>query len=183
MPRLMNTLQQYQLAASFAEKVSGFIDTLPLFRTKFPDLKSHKQEQLAQTILKSTYNAHNASDDVKILQKLVNASDASHEEVMVHSFCTESCIELCKHSKLSTIRYNSLKQLLQEKIVSSVLLKRIADSGLDFNQLCLAYTRDPEKGIQCVLSEKRHDGQVRVTAHKCTAKKIRDFIANTIDRN
>lgn len=48
MPRLMNTLQQYQLAASFSEKVSGFIDTLPLFRAKFPDLKSHTQEQLAQ---------------------------------------------------------------------------------------------------------------------------------------
>ncbi|CAC5378942.1 unnamed protein product [Mytilus coruscus] len=143
-------------------------------------LKSHKQEQLAQTILKSTYNAHTASDDVKILQKLVNASEASHEEVIAHPFCTESCIELCKHSKLSAIRYNPLKQLLQDKIVSSVLLKRIADSGLDLNQLLLAYTRDPEKGIQSVLSEKRHDGQVKSNSTQVYREENKRFYCKSI---
>ncbi|CAC5372924.1 unnamed protein product [Mytilus coruscus] len=39
MPRLMNTLKTIQSCSFICKKVSGFIDTLPLFRTKFPDLK------------------------------------------------------------------------------------------------------------------------------------------------
>ena len=44
--------------------------------------------------------------------------------------------------------------MLNEKVVSKLILNKLAESGLDLSQLILAYKRDNEKGIQSVLSEK-----------------------------
>ena len=60
----------------------GFIDTLPLFRTLYPNEKSHKQGLIFALIIGGVYNAHNALGDVKalidILNKLkIKASDYS----------------------------------------------------------------------------------------------------------
>ncbi|XP_063408928.1 DNA polymerase III PolC-type-like [Mytilus trossulus] len=81
--------QMQPLASTFLENLKdhmlGFSDTLPLFRVKFPKRKSYSQSSLAKDILKTTYNAHNALDDVKILKQLIEV-DITKEQLIENSF-------------------------------------------------------------------------------------------------
>lgn len=70
--------------------------------------------------------------------------------------------------------------MLNEKGVSKLILNKMAESGLDLSQLILAYKRDNEKGIQNVLSGKKKDGHVRVTATKSIQRKIHNYIEQIV---
>ncbi|CAC5377710.1 unnamed protein product [Mytilus coruscus] len=85
-PRLLKSLSQYNLSTSFQKKVIGFMDKLSFFRKKYPDLKCHKQEFLAENLLQKQYQAHNFSEDVKILQSILNFAKPSASEMSENSF-------------------------------------------------------------------------------------------------
>ncbi|CAH1799569.1 unnamed protein product [Owenia fusiformis] len=83
MPVLMTALKKTGTINSFLKAVSGCIDSLKVFRKKFPN-RSHKQKDLVFDLLGMTYESHNAEGDVKALGKLVNLCESS--ELLSASF-------------------------------------------------------------------------------------------------
>ncbi|KAL3061117.1 hypothetical protein OYC64_009348 [Pagothenia borchgrevinki] len=54
----------------FEQVVSGFVDTLPLSKKLYPQLKRFNQPYLVRYFLGERYNAHNAVEDAKLLEEL-----------------------------------------------------------------------------------------------------------------
>ena len=52
--------------------VIGFCDSKELFKRKFPDMKPYTQEALADRFLHERYDAHEATTDIKIINKSGN---------------------------------------------------------------------------------------------------------------
>ena len=51
--------------------IVGFVDTLPLFRSEYPDEESYSQSNLFKRFINESYLAHDALEDVRALSKLV----------------------------------------------------------------------------------------------------------------
>uniref|UniRef100_A0A8W8I6I6 Exonuclease domain-containing protein n=1 Tax=Magallana gigas TaxID=29159 RepID=A0A8W8I6I6_MAGGI len=86
---LCNAFRSCGLQDRFCSKVSAFCDSLTLFRQKFPKLEKYKQEFLAQHFCGHTYNAHNALDDVIMLDEIMQAALLSVSDFKKHSYNTE----------------------------------------------------------------------------------------------
>ena len=121
-----------------------------IYRHELPQRRISRKE-LAE---KKTYNAHSAVADVKILQELTKMSKPSHTDIVNHSSGIESCFAFCKHAKESRKMLATMTGMLNEKVVSKLILNKMAESGLDLSKFILAYKRDNVKKIQSVLSEK-----------------------------
>ena len=63
---LWRAVTNANLSSRFSN-LEGFVDTLPLLRSLYPDRKTHKQAAMFDLIVGGTYNAHNAMGDVNAL--------------------------------------------------------------------------------------------------------------------
>ncbi|XP_076103417.1 uncharacterized protein LOC143072385 isoform X2 [Mytilus galloprovincialis] len=100
-------LSSVNLLNEFHCKVFGFSDTLHIFKKKIPGRKSYKQENLVKDILKRSYNAHNAVDDVQLLNILMKNLKVSLQDIVNHSFTVEYVHNYltefrCKEARLKT---------------------------------------------------------------------------------
>ncbi|KAI9546507.1 hypothetical protein NQZ68_026728 [Dissostichus eleginoides] len=75
---LMRVLEKFSLFEQFNQVVSGFVDTLPLSKNLYPELDYFNQPYLVRYFLGGKYNAHNAVEDVKQLEKLFNYWDPNN---------------------------------------------------------------------------------------------------------
>ncbi|KAH3699528.1 hypothetical protein DPMN_074484 [Dreissena polymorpha] len=71
---------------SFLSSVTGFVDSLLVFRQKYPG-QSHSQAHLARQLLGIIYNEHNAEADVQTLAKLIGLCTTS--ELLSYKFLAE----------------------------------------------------------------------------------------------
>ena len=94
----------------------GFVDTLPLFKAKFPECGSYKQEYLVSKCLGVSYNAHNSMDDVQSLRELVKKSSPSFEDHQPYFFTTESVFERILFATQSDRRNLSLEPLISNNV-------------------------------------------------------------------
>jgi len=97
-PMLTREISKENLWERFSKAATGFSDTLPIFKARFPGRKSekktYKQEDLARDILgEEAENAHNAIADVEILHKLVEKVDISAEEFIQNGQSLRSVYE------------------------------------------------------------------------------------------
>ncbi|KAH3733454.1 DNA polymerase III subunit epsilon-like [Dreissena polymorpha] len=76
-PILMSALKNNKMVKSFLSSVTGFVDSLEVFRNKYPGRRSYKQVDLARKLLGTTYNEHNAIADVQTLTQLVGLCTTS----------------------------------------------------------------------------------------------------------
>ncbi|XP_016350234.1 uncharacterized protein plex9.1 isoform X2 [Sinocyclocheilus anshuiensis] len=83
-PVLTRVLAQFDLLEEFAGVVSGCVDTLPLSREMF-QLPRYSQQFLVQRFLQESYGAHDASEDVRMLQELYRVWRPSQELVKKHT--------------------------------------------------------------------------------------------------
>ncbi|XP_076445543.1 DNA polymerase III PolC-type-like [Babylonia areolata] len=93
-PRLLNALTACGLVERFGRAVHGFVDTLPLFREICPRAANHRQPTLVRHYLGKEYPAHDAREDVKALQQVVDRARPGHDVFTRHSFTLEHIIEL-----------------------------------------------------------------------------------------
>ena len=70
LPFLGFYLKKFGFWKKFVTAVAGFVDTWILFRQEYPGRSSCKQVDLVAGLLGETYEAHNAMEDVKAVQKL-----------------------------------------------------------------------------------------------------------------
>ena len=152
------------LEQRFKDTVLGFVDTLTTIKRKFPKLISYKQECLAQHFGLSEYNAHNAEDDVRMLNNIVRAANLSDSEMTKCSYSSNCHFqqELFNLSRSKNI--DSLHVLVAKGVLKLCMAENIAGSGLALGHLKLVYDRSGEDGLTCVLSSKNRDGRPRITS-------------------
>lgn len=132
----------------------GGIDTLPLFKSMYPDAENHKQEYLFEKVLKEKYSAHNALDDVVSLEKLLNNSAPPTETLLKYSFTTTWGFKHQIFQETVAQKSNTFVILLDKKVVSKLTVTKIASSGLCYSHLQTVFLRDSEIGLQNLLCER-----------------------------
>ncbi|XP_062601160.1 uncharacterized protein LOC134262849 [Saccostrea cucullata] len=180
-PILMYALDSCNKLDCFSNIVEGFIDTLKLFRMERPGLSSYRQEFLCENLAGIGYEAHDARSDVVSLQSLIcylnidvlNANASCRSA----SFTTTSAVDFYKYSNVVQTNLPSLQPLLNHKIISCPIAKKIAGSGLQYKHLELAFTRDPVEGIYSLFSE-QSGKSVRVTKSKKVIAKLVNYFAS-----
>ena len=146
-PVLYNTLHKLNKIEAFCNVTCGFVDTHKVAKSKINKndlpLASYKQENLVNTFVKERYEVHNALADVTSLEKLCNIKlKLSPVELSSVLFT----IDIYSHSQ-------SLRILVDKKVVSTGIKTKLAWSNLGLNELKLAHKRDPENGICAIFCE------------------------------
>ena len=161
----------------FTSSVSGFIDTLKLFKVSHPGQTSYSQKSLFESIVGEKYAVHDTIEDVTALKKLVNtagiSADSKYKQAYTVHYAQQcfSCKEMCSNLQ-------SLQILVAEKVITNNVVKAIAGGGLQYKHLLLAYTRNGWEGIEGILQEKyKGSSKVRVTRSKKIIYSISEFIA------
>lgn len=148
----------------------GFVDSLFVFKEAIPGRKCYKLEALAKDCMSKSFDAHSALEDVKALQSLVLHLNISCDVLLKHSFGVDFVLSSIKYKSKTNDNIVSLQPLSNS--VSNYMLKKIAQSGLSYEHLKIAYERGGPEGIENILSETNSDGVVRVTKTKSVFLKI-----------
>ncbi|KAK0075914.1 hypothetical protein PV326_011190, partial [Microctonus aethiopoides] len=166
-PALLDFLRNEGLLNEFSKLVAGFADSLPLLKLKLKNKRgakaSYRQEVLAEEFLDSHLlsNAHNAANDVDVLQKLVehNNIDIKIKDIMenfksVHEIMME---------KAEKIKCNEIQKSLQFLLVdknkkydgglSIHMIKKMAVTGITFENLRQCFESNGPKGIRILLAQ------------------------------
>ncbi|KAF1386509.1 hypothetical protein PFLUV_G00095580 [Perca fluviatilis] len=86
---LSRLLRRFSLWHRFQQVVSGFVDTLILSENFYPRLGKYSQKFLVDYFLEEYYDAHDALEDAKMLEKLFNFWEPSSWDVADVTFSTE----------------------------------------------------------------------------------------------
>lgn len=130
--------------------ICGFVDTLSVFREHLPGRTTYKLESLVKDVMKVSYNAHSAIEDVAILQSLVKYHKLSDKTLLKHSFD----VILVKNSMDFKCKENECFK----KCIFYYILRKIAHSGLIYEHLKLAFERGRPEGIENILGGKNDSG-------------------------
>lgn len=82
---LSTAVHNCRLSDIFNSSLTGFCDSLDIFRYKYPQLKKHNQAYLADHFGAGSYNAHNAVDDVETLNIILRNACVTISDFMDHS--------------------------------------------------------------------------------------------------
>lgn len=85
-PVLMRVLAENGRQQDFKQKVHGFLDTLPLSKEIYPGLPGYSLEALVNQFLGQHFDAHNAVEDAKVLQRLFYIWNPSEGIVKMYTF-------------------------------------------------------------------------------------------------
>ncbi|XP_061195042.1 uncharacterized protein LOC133203237 [Saccostrea echinata] len=173
-PVLFRALESCSMLSRFSRKVKGFMDTKLLFRISHPNLSSYSQQNLAESLLACSYEAHNALEDILVLQKLLELVNLSDDKHKCATFSFDYAMNVLSYQKEVDKNFPSLQILVQKKVLSVCMAKRIAGSGLDFDSLKLAYSRD-QIGIHALFTEVCSNSSVRVTKSNKIIEAVSSF--------
>ena len=162
--RIIHCLMKFHLLEKFQNSVHGFVDTLTLFKKVFPLRQKFTQESLVSDILGIEYGAHDSLEDVKALQQLLDATDASPQQVAQSSFTVQHAIDSTKVCIERALNLHSFKELIKEKVLTKSMATKMAGSGLNLTHVNLAFKRGGREGL-CSLLSAKFNGKPRVT--KC----------------
>ncbi|KAK0177111.1 hypothetical protein PV328_001190 [Microctonus aethiopoides] len=157
-PALLDFLRNEGLLNEFSKLVAGFADSLPLLKLKLKNKLgakvSYRQEVLAEEFLDSHLlsNAHNAANDVDVLQKLIehNPIDIKVKDIMEN--------------------FKSVHEIMMEK-AEKIKCNEIQKSL----QLLLCFESNGLKGIRILLAQDV-GGKPRITK----SQKIIDTLCNKL---
>jgi hypothetical protein len=97
-----------------------------LFQQKIPNLRSYSQASLATEILRQTYDAHNAKEDVALLQQLITSVNPTTDDILRFSFSVKYVQEYLEHEKgeCNPIQRDGTRQNNDENNVRESCCKR-----------------------------------------------------------
>ena len=162
-------LSRFDEWENFLSIVTGFVDTMFVFKKEFPKQDSYTQANLMNNLLHESYAAHNSLDDVIALAKLL---ELVKDKFPSYSFGANEIRNL-----VNAAQYKRTLQPLQvKKAVSDSMATKIAKAGLNFDHLKLAFERKGFDGLYSILSEKVN-GVPRVTKHVPVIQRMCDYFA------
>jgi len=128
-----------------------FADTLKLFKAEFPNLPNYKQETLVSVLLKASYTAHNATQDVSTLSDLLDlVADFEHKlNIFSGADITDKLVKLCNEK----LYISSYSELIEMNITSIANAIRLAAMGVTVSDLKVAFDRNGTDGLQCLMRE------------------------------
>lgn len=173
-PVLFRALESCSLLSKFSSKVNGFLDTKLLFRISHPNLTSYSQQSLVARLLGCTYGAHDALEDILALQKLVDKVDLSDGKYKNATFSICYALNALLYQKEVDKNFPSLQILVEKKVLSLCMAKKIAGSALNFDSLKLAHSRD-NNGIRVLFTAVCSNGSVRVTKSNKVIEAVSSF--------
>ena len=176
MPVLLREAKKYQMSDELANYVSGFMDTLPAFRENFPGQASYSQTALYTHFVRQNYDAHDALEDVRSLQRLIQAALIPFTTLQSHTYSFESATE---YVDFLDIKRRLLATLTPHmSCLSKTMLDKIAASGLTYQHLHLAFQRGGSEGLRNLLREPNAAGKARVT----TCSRVLDLICKHFNK-
>lgn len=182
-PRIYRLLRDFNLLQDFADVVCGLVDTLAAFRSdkEFSKQESSlKQDELAKKYIPNwdEQNAHEALWDCLTLEKLCDTLKYSHQ---IPSLATslKSFIKAQFKNEVG----DSLEPELQplKDIISSRIVRKIAENGLSMTILKNAYMHGKKKSIEVLLAENDGDGRVKVTKKKDIIEKLTNYLKRLVN--
>ena len=172
---LFNQLKLHNLWTFFCSFVVGFCDTLPFFKRLFPDAENHKQVTIVHKVLGESYVAHDAMEDCKMLQKVVDRTSKQSMLLKEHYF--EVTQVSCNGVQP---KRESVEWLCKRNIISKATEKKINRSSLTYEHLKLACQRDGFDGLYFLLSESLpNTGKPRVTRNQKVVQKLANYFLFT----
>jgi DNA polymerase III alpha subunit (gram-positive type) len=136
------------LLTLFRSLVYGFCDSLKLFRALHPMLSCHKLEFLCEQLCSFTYDAHDASQDVLALKKLMTAQGIDTAKLLCYLQKIDCAIEQVG----AFGRNESLQPLVTSKSLSKSMAKKLASAGFDKAKLEQAFQQGGSKSLSLCLS-------------------------------
>ncbi|XP_061168810.1 uncharacterized protein LOC133178059 [Saccostrea echinata] len=171
-PVLMSTLHCLKMTNMLLSTVSGFVDSLGVFKKAFTGQPNYKQETLVKTVLNTTYTAHDATEDVKTLGMLIKQTKLSGPKVLHFSFPPIAVHQSLFSATRNQKNITSLHVLIAKGIVKHNTAENIAGSVLNLSYLHRIFQRDGEDGLRATFSQKTSDGQPLVSS----AKRVLDSV-------
>lgn len=180
---LLNALESCSKTDAFLHCIAGFVDTKLLFKIFKPNLKSFSQKSLFEQFVFSNYNAHDALEDVLALRTLVQTVDIDVASAQFLSASFTFSNALGNYLYCLQIQQNlpSLEHLVEERVISKNMAKKIAGSGLNLKFLLLAYSRNPSEGILNLFSEPIVSNRVRVTKSQKVIASLNKYFASNVE--
>ncbi|CAG2223240.1 unnamed protein product [Mytilus edulis] len=135
-------------------------------KSKIPKLPKYSQPYLAEHVCNKNYNAHNALDDVSMLNEILKAAQVSSVDLLKHTYSPGDHLlqENFNMNKLKNLP--SLHFLIGQGVVKMTTAENISGSGLNFDHLKLIWKREGEDGLSNVLSAKNSIGKPRSSSDK-----------------
>lgn len=149
--------------------------TLYIFKNSKSDLlkdvKSFSQSNLLDQILGegTSAGAHNAVNDVKNLNILIEKLKITKENIIGHTKSLSSVLKEKEIDKLVQTNIKSLECL--DKSISPGMTAKAAKSGISYSLLQKAFLQNGEKGIIMLLGEDVN-GKPRVSKNKGVITKL-----------
>lgn len=171
------------LLQPFEDIISGFVDTLPLFKKFVPKKKSYKLSTLTQDHLNiSIENAHNAIFDVDMLEQLT-IKFIPVNEILSNQKSVRFIID--RSIKNENIPIVSKTFQPMAGILSDQLIKKLAKNGFDFNFIVDKFMSGGSEQLKSFLTGKDDNG-TEFLKRKGTIDEIITFcetLKNMIDNN
>ena len=164
-------LSSVDAADDFCDSVVAFIDTLPVCQTILPRQPSYKLGTLVTNVLNTTYNAHDALEDVRVLDRVFDVLNVQ-EELKRFSFAPKEVVNSINFLDAKASNFTSLHPLIAAGVCKTLTAENIAGSGLHMRHLRKIYERKGHEGLRATFTAKNNVGKARV----CDNKKLLDGI-------
>lgn len=154
---LNNAFQRHSIINS---PVTRYADTLPYFRTKYPDRKgkgAYTLSSLARDYVPGkVYRFHDADEDVRSLADLMKCSNIDEHCLQTHftsaKELTYKRLRLLNTNKTANIAtYN---QAVKTKSMSIILTQKLSESGLRLEHLQIVADRSGPQGVQILIQSR-----------------------------
>ena len=142
-------------------------------------MQSYSHEKLVQTIMNTQYASHNAVEDVKSLQDLVNYCNIDDAVLLSFSESMAYTFALYEHAKMTDSNMLSLQSMVADKIISQCMAKKIASSNLCMEHLKLAMSRDSLTGLANLFKEPLSNAKPRVKSTKHIISKVFQYLSSS----
>lgn len=180
-PILIRSIQQTYMLKHFKSVTHGFTDTLPL--TRLLTGKKGKGENtltsLAANFAIDTSNAHNAVQDVEMLQQVVIKLGITNDDLQSSAKTLEDVLQVMNDAQeLSKVSKDlNLNKLI--RCTSKAMRDKMARSKISYNMILDACKQKKFQTLRNLLG-KDESGSVRVTTVKNVATKIFDYLQKNI---
>nr|XP_045601971.1 uncharacterized protein LOC123760369 [Procambarus clarkii] len=172
--RLFRAIYEENLVKQFEKHIIGFVDTVQMFKSKYPGLVNYKQKTLVGKFLKKSYEQHNAVEDAKLLKELYHTTQP-------HNIADSSCTFMSSYNKWFNdlqcmIKKETFIKMINMKCVSDGMATKMARLGLTLADVKSAYEKDSHDGVAALLSQEDENGKPRVTKHKGVINNIIKYL-------
>ena len=135
------------------------MDSIRVFKKAFPEQNNYQQETLVKTILKTTYGAHDATEDIDTLVMLLKQTKFSGSDLLSFSFPPLAAHQSLLFGKEKSNNITLLHVLIANGVVKHNTAENIAGSGLNYSHLYKMFKQKAfdtvNHDIYCVKNSKQ----------------------------